>query len=267
LEARAWSSRPNRLDKARLLLQHSLRCAPKKVCPTVLVEFARLEEYAGDVRLARAILAKAKVEAQYEWKVFLEAVLLEVRDGQHEAALREARAALENHRGTGRLWAMLIQLHGVLGHNDDQVRVFKEALHEVPKSGEVWCEGARIMLARGHLAEARQYLDYAVQFTPQYGDSFIECMRVEMLEKSGSDVADALTRIELSCINADPNYGSAWLYAKMKRSALDGPLTVLRTARDWLKSHLTFDWKEQIKLLTAYGNKHQAIFAGESVKV
>lgn len=55
---------------------------------------------------------------------------------------------------------------------------FREALKHVAKSGEVWCEGARIYMnpvsKHFHLHNASKCLNYAVFFTPQYGDSFIE---------------------------------------------------------------------------------------------
>lgn len=60
-----------------------------------------------------------------------------------------------------------------------------QALKEVPKSGEVWCEGARIHLnplSRAFdLDTAGKYLGFAVQFTPQYGDSFMECLRYDSI--------------------------------------------------------------------------------------
>jgi hypothetical protein len=45
--------------------------------------------------------------------------------------------------------------------------VFRQALQEVPKSGEVWCEGARINMnplgRRFDLNTARRFLDFAIQ--------------------------------------------------------------------------------------------------------
>jgi uncharacterized protein HemY len=41
------------------------------------------------------------------------------------------------------------------------------ALNEVPKSGEVWCEGARICLRCGKWEDAKEYLNFAIRFTPQ----------------------------------------------------------------------------------------------------
>lgn len=140
----------------------------------VLLECARLEEYVGDLTLARALLCKARnLFGKTDWKAWLSSVNLECRCGQRERAIAFAREALDIHRGTGecattrvvsldilfihhisnncfghrffshelgRLWAALIQLR----HNDGvlyQMKVLKCALQSVPKSGEVWCEG------------------------------------------------------------------------------------------------------------------------------
>lgn len=59
------------------------------------------------------------------------------------------------------------------------------ALAEVPKSGEVWCEAARMHLnplsRTFDLNIAERCLDFAVEFTPQYGDSFVEALRLSLL--------------------------------------------------------------------------------------
>ena len=64
--------------------------------------------------------------------------------------------------------------------------VLLRALREVPKSGEVWCEGARCRMnplspAAFDLGGTQKYLSFAIQFTPQYGDTFVEAVRLEML--------------------------------------------------------------------------------------
>ncbi|KAL6063314.1 Tetratricopeptide repeat domain containing protein [Balamuthia mandrillaris] len=217
------------LATARRLLRRGLCMAPRKMRATVLLECSRLEEFAGEKDVARRILRKAKVETKHEWRVFLEAVLLEIRDNNLEAALKEARDALSIHTGTGRLWAVLIHLYRLKGQPRKQVEVFKEALQEVPKSGEVWCEGARIALARGKLRDARIFLDFAIQFTPQYGDSFVEYLRLELMENGPE--AD-LWSLQQACINADPNYGFLWLHCK--KGVLDSAREVLDQAKDLL---------------------------------
>lgn len=154
---------------------------------TVLLECARLEEYLGDLALSRSILCKARnLFGRSDWKVWLSSVNLECRCGLKERAIQFAQEALNIHKGTGRLWAALIQLR----HDDGemhQVKVLKCALQAVPKSGEVWCEGARIHLnpfsPTFDLRAASRHLAFAARFTPQYGDSFLEQLRLDMIDQ------------------------------------------------------------------------------------
>ena len=64
------------------------------------------------------------------------------------------------------------------------MNTFRQALHHVAKSGEVWCEGARIFLnptsSSFNIKNARIALNYAVFFTPQYGDSYIEVSTISL---------------------------------------------------------------------------------------
>jgi len=163
-----------------------------------------------------------------------------------ESALREVMEALEIHSTTGRLWAMLIQLTHLRslgsGNVKDQTKVFRKALNSVPKSGEVWCEGARIALYQGAFDQARKYLTFAVQFTPQYGDSFIEQLRLEILTAMKANnsldlgqvlempsTRTTLQKLELACMNAEPTYGVCWTFCK--EHPLDSPSQALRNAR------------------------------------
>jgi la-related protein 1 len=170
-----------RFDVAQALLDRALKESPPKTRAIVLLEQSRLHELRGDVAASRELLNRARRSSRSEWKVFLESLLLELRAECPDRALREAKRALEVHRGTGRLWAVLIQLEQPAGI-PTQLRVFQQALLEVPKSGEVWCEGARICLNPFsdcyNLQAAHSFLDFAIEFTPQYGDSFIEYLRM-----------------------------------------------------------------------------------------
>ncbi len=161
--------------------------------------------------------------------MFLESVLIEARAGLIERAASVALDAVQAHGGTGRLWAIYIQLchrlevkyfyeteaellqrrlRRILSQSNvsddnnsaDQVsyetnedrlwlskqRVILRAISQVPKSGEVWCESGRCHLnpLSVHcfdLAHAQRSLGFAIQFTPQYGDTFVEYVRLEML--------------------------------------------------------------------------------------
>lgn len=172
---------------ARDLFLRAYDCVTEKGRSTVLLECARLEEFCGDLALSRSILCKARNEhGKSDWKVWLSSVNLECRCSLRERAIVFAQDALDIHRGTGRLWAALIQLR----HEDgemSQMKVLKLALKSVPKSGEVWCEGARIALnpfcPTFDLQAASRHLVFAARFTPQYGDSFLEQLRLDMISK------------------------------------------------------------------------------------
>jgi len=228
------------IDTAQALLERAYDESPPKTRAIVMLEQSRLHELRGNVEQARRLLKGARKTNKQEWKVFLESVLLELRSQNINRALREARKALDVHRGTGRLWAVLIQLehcHGV----QQQLRVFQQALGEVPKSGEVWCEGARIFLnpqsAVFNLEVARNFLNFAIEFTPQYGDSFIEYLRLQMLLHSPDAAVERLWQL---CINAEPNYGVLWFHCKS--SVLLTTRQVLQSATELLANEMG-EWR------------------------
>jgi len=260
-----------------------------------------------------------------EWKPVLELVMLEARAGHVHQAAELAQRALEIHPGTGRLWAVYVQLCHRLdglrfsascvgeGRKDEPAVLSKHdallrALRDVPKSGEVWAEGARCRLNPMHVASfdlggSQKFLGFAAQFTPQYGDTFLEMLRVELLVQvvlprvlnllglpvglfltrfvcldAESDISaimanpsarDAfvthasglggvaskgfgalsamlsmqldmhftdssfssvvLERLFRRCINAEPNYGTAWFFCRSPQT--DTPAEVLRAAQ------------------------------------
>jgi len=182
-------------EQARKLFLRAHNVVPEKGKAAVIMECARLEEFVGETKVARAVLRKARSEVGSDWKVWLESVLLEIRSGKQRRAIDVAKRALEMHSGTGRLWASLVQLHHLEG-DTAQCSSLRLALRVVPKSGEVWCEGARIHLnpfsSMFDLEKARSHLYFATKFTPQYGDSFLETLKFELLEKWIAPVATVL---------------------------------------------------------------------------
>jgi tetratricopeptide (TPR) repeat protein len=244
-----------RVGVAKQLLERAKAEAPRRFLSTVWLEESRLYEFCGDTQAARQVIRAACQAARLEWKVFLESVSLEVRAGDLGRAVTAAEEALQVHPTTGRIWAALIHLKQVEGEQA-QLQVFRRAIAEVPKSGEVWCEGARIALNPSYhhfnLKAAKRCLDFAVQFTPQYGDSIVEFARLEMLLRGRRGVAacgsatDAdgdgdsdlrtlvgrsvrpptpppspplpppASSVEQRAVNADPNYGAAWFYCRLR---------------------------------------------------
>lgn len=181
-------------ESALKLFHRSHEVAPEKVRSLTFVDFARLNEFIGEIDLARAILCRGRVDYGHDWKVWLESVLLEMRSFNLKRAFELAAKALEVHHGTGRLWAALVQLSQFHGNDENQYAALRDALNAVPKSGEVWCEGARIHLNPFSdvfgLNRARRHLLFASKFTPQYGDSFLEQVRLELLDQWLSPMAD-----------------------------------------------------------------------------
>jgi hypothetical protein len=66
-----------------------------------------------------------------------------------------------------------------------------------------------------NLEKAKKYLEFAIQFTPQYGDSFLELLRLSLITND----AASLEQVRQYCIHAEPNYGVLWFF--FKNSPLD----------------------------------------------
>jgi len=106
----------------------------------------------GSLVRARQIMNSAKRLVKTEWKIFFEAVMLEVRNGCFVQAEAMVKQSLKVHNATGRLWATMILLQHARSETaeefDGSYRTFIKSLHEIPKSGEVWCEGARLLMSK-----------------------------------------------------------------------------------------------------------------------
>lgn len=174
-------------DIARRLFLTAHRVVPDKGRAVALLECARLEEYVGDVELASAILCKSRNSGGSDWKVWLESVMLATRSGDFTKAILLSQKALQQNSGTGRLWASLIQLRHIAEAEKAQFESLTLALNAVPKSGEVWCEGARIHLNPFSRTfdpqRASRHLFFATKFTPQYGDGFLESLRLLIIDQ------------------------------------------------------------------------------------
>lgn len=126
-------------------------------------------------------------------------------------------------------------------------------------------------------------MEFAIQFTPQYGDSFIELMRLELLNvidlilSSGSDISvefalgmtlhwflngyphmledpqirEPFDLIERLCINAEPTYGVCWSYCKSERN-------------DILKNYLKNALNILLEMATIALDIHRGTMAGEN---
>jgi len=97
---------------------------------------------------------------------------------------------------------------------------------------------------------ALKYLDFAVQFTPQYGDSFLEvvraCLMLKKMKASDKlpkavmpgevDPDHLLQKTHLNCLHSEPNYGVLWFY--YKSSMIDNAIDIWKNARAIIQQEL-----------------------------
>lgn len=199
---------------APLLLQRALETAPLKAKPLVRILKAKICELNGLYEKAEEILRECTVEYQAEWRVFLEYANFLVHRRRVPDAIDVLNKALETHKGSGRLWAFRVQLEAFNGIAR-QINVLVESMNAAPKSGEVWCEAARIalnpMTEYFSTEAARQYLEFAYRFTPQHGDTLVEMLRMELLERGPN--AD-LSAVRQRFITSESNYGQLFLFVR-----------------------------------------------------
>ena len=243
------------LDSGRAFVKQALHSVPAKLRHVVLIEAARLEEFTFDLESARDVLASALTTAKDGWKVHLEMVLLELRAGLLDRATASLLNALEVFPTTGRLWALLIQLRAYSSFKVQQA-TFHAAVYQVPKSGEVWCEGARLYLnplsSLFDLEKAADCLKYAMLFTPQYGDSLVESLLLAYLTQTRMTGPDGSTMFQdasgvlsskppellRACALSEPNYGMLWYQYKAECGEHATAREVLSAAALGVESHL-----------------------------
>eukprot|EP00924_Labyrinthula_sp_SR-Ha-C_P009626 maker-scaffold_22-snap-gene-1.49-mRNA-1 protein AED:0.71 eAED:0.86 QI:0/0/0/0.2/1/1/5/0/753 len=262
------ASRSNQLQyinratmSVKLLLEKAMELVPDKNSVIVHLEFHRYFDVLGEFSKAETVLQNLLSSEQAEWKVYLEALLFYERQSQFDKAKQILDLALEKFPvsflhimiGTGRLWTLAV---GTRIEKGPQVQrdLIIEALKGVPKSGEVWCEYARLCLNPlskfFNVKDAERYLEFAFQFTPQYGDSFMEFVKlisVEiLLSKGRMEKNELITLVEQSekftyicqkCLNSNPNYGSLWFACS--GSELLTPIQVIRFAMEIILSEVT----------------------------
>jgi hypothetical protein len=98
--------------------------------------------------------------------------MTKIRCGNFKEAELLVKDSLNIHFATGRLWAVSIQLQHSKSNTSEEFvsahNIFIKALKEIPKSGEVWTEGARLAMNNHpqnqffNLENALKYLQFAI---------------------------------------------------------------------------------------------------------
>jgi hypothetical protein len=313
-------------DTARRLLSRSLQEVPAKSRASVFIECSRLEEFTGHPQRAEAVLRRAQRELAQDWRLCLELALFTARQGG--GGIRRAISVIGEaavvHSGTGRIWALYIQLlhrwessaeylsapaiqrrcilqellvdelsdddnendnnkdNSVKRRNDvvttilEQQQqqpqhqhttlkqlVVRKAIMEVPKSGEVWCERGRCVLNPFYekefdLIQAQQAFSFAILFTPQYGDTFIEAIRFELLCQVivsflCSDVLAIPYEVVVTTLFAQDTEADVFLAALNTKPSLGTVPRLTPQQRTWRRQKmlsilkLTFDFEKKLQ--------------------
>ena len=94
--------------QARRLIERCCVEVPQKQVSIALLEYAKYFEMEGQMTRARQVMNSTKKLVRSEWKIFFEAVMLEMRNGYFDEAETMVRQSIKIHNATGRLWATLI---------------------------------------------------------------------------------------------------------------------------------------------------------------
>ncbi|GKT29890.1 Pre-mRNA-splicing factor Syf1-like protein [Aduncisulcus paluster] len=173
--------------------------------------------HAADALFSPMLDVGAKQDFKINWKMVLEKVLLCRRQCKLDIALKITRShALSQN---GRLWAVRISLMQPHGEREHVVAA-SEGVRTCPKSGEAWVEMARVRMNPLYsscfsLDEAAKALEYAMLFTEQYGDVFIELLRLYTIRYGRCPDKTLIDSVCGMVSAAKPNYGRCWQFCKL----------------------------------------------------
>ncbi|KRX01431.1 hypothetical protein PPERSA_01334 [Pseudocohnilembus persalinus] len=186
-------------QKANQIVIKMIQICPEKQKSYGYIEASKIYEYQQNYELSFQCLNSLKESMSQEWKIYMEYVSMLMRNKQYNQAKQVIQEALQYHSLAGRLWGELIQIEHLQSQNgnlDITFKIFQIAYNEIPKSGEVWCEGARLCMNpygnKFDLQMAEKFLQFAIYFTPQYGDSFLELLKLAVWKNAKKQIKQEL---------------------------------------------------------------------------
>ncbi|EMD43309.1 Hypothetical protein EHI5A_052780 [Entamoeba histolytica KU27] len=209
------------INKSLKYLKEAQQLVGEKQVGIVLMEKAHIEEVIKDENNA-VKKAYEIIEVIDDWKYSIEAIMILVRCNKVKQGYDICKSVVGQFPSTGRVWGLFVMLSQIEGIQK-QEKSLELALRNAPKSGEVWCEGARMAMKQGNFYLSLLFLKYAQLFTPQYGDIYIEFLKLVILTKQWS----MLKNIILSCVHSEPNYGLLWTFYKEEETS---PIKILKNA-------------------------------------
>ena len=186
-------------DAARETLSKGTKACPD--CVPVWLGAARLEEARGQVSKARSILeiARLKINSPQLW---LCAVRVERRAGNHKAAATLMAKALQQCRNAGTLWAEAIAMEP----RAQQKTKSSDALKACDNDPHVIVAVSRLFWRDRKEEKARSWCNRAVTLDPDLGDAWANYYAFELQHGTEEQQKEVLRR----CIAADPHHGDGW---------------------------------------------------------
>lgn len=192
---------PTKLEVAALCVKKAVKIAQQ--APKYRSEIFKIAMILHDLNPAIGIdlLQVKKLVKGYQitgdyrkaWYLLQPLVLLLCKQGRNKTALKFLENNEKQFKKMGMYWVFRAQMMPCNTEEDQEKisQVLLKGLKHVPKSGELWCEYARFCLTptekamrslsvfdQNQLMKAEDALLKAIKLTPQYGDSFIEMLKL-----------------------------------------------------------------------------------------
>jgi pre-mRNA-processing factor 6 len=178
-------------------------------CVPLWTAAARLEESAGAVGKARAVLEQARQRipkrddlADARSELWLAAIRTEQRAGSAKAADNLLAKALQELPASGRLWAEAI----CSAPRPQRKTKSADALKRCDQDPAVISAVAQLFWADRKVDKARSWFNRAALLAPEVGDYWAQYYRFELQHGTPESAADVLRRAR----EREPRYGERW---------------------------------------------------------
>eukprot|EP00731_Ephydatia_muelleri_P010132 Em0005g718a len=160
-----------------------------------------LEEKAGQVTKARAVLEKARLRNPQCPDLWLEAVVVEVRGGKNIGLALMAKA-MQECPASRILWAEAIFLEPRPQRRTKSVDALKKCEHDP----HVLLAVAKLFWSERKINKAREWFQRAVKIDPDLGDAWAFYYKFE-LEHGTEAQQEAVLK---NCVSAESHHGALW---------------------------------------------------------
>ena len=175
-------------------------------CPTCLhlwIAAAMLDEQAGNMSKARALMEQARHRNPKQDLLWLHAIRMEAcAAGGAKVAESLMAKALQECPTSGRLWAQYIRMASRPQKKARSV----DALKRCNNDASVVTAVAMLFWSERKIDKARSWFNRAVKLAPDNGDIWAAAYRFEKSQGS-TEAADALKN---ACVASDPRHGEVW---------------------------------------------------------